>query len=248
MSGRASIQLTTARWRAPSIITSARNFSTSPWSFQGTADTRSSQDVDIIRRLRKHERSTAAALNADLDDFLDRFDRFYKPKPTVDEGVQTALRQNKYISTERLRHDETVATIGKDVVEQYEEFRKHLKDYEEEPYPEWQPGDSDVVTRQLSQSSRKLQDYEDEKKITAKDANRGLDKDEEHYQALLRTRDALREKGLGAAERVANDFINSNRSVYAHVSATLDPVDLDSISEDVQTYSSLKKKSSVKRS
>lgn len=164
MSGRASIQLTTARWRAPSIITSARNLSTSPWSFQGTADTRSSQDVDIIRRLRKHERSTAAALNADLDDFLDRFDRFYKPKSTVDEGVQTALRQNKYISTERLRHDETVATIGKDVVEQYGEFRKHLKDYEEEPYPEWQPGDSDVVTRQLSQSSRKLQDYEDEKK------------------------------------------------------------------------------------
>lgn len=213
------------RWRTLPTAALARRFSSCP--------PLSRQDADIIRRLRRQERLTSVALQADIDDFLHRLQALYKPKSAINSSTKSALLQTKYISTERLKHDENVATLGSDVVKQFTEIKDHLKDLEVEPYPRWQPGDSDIVLRRLSDPSLKLEQVELERKIREKETNAGLDNIQEQHKGLEATKNAWITRGRAAAEAVANDFVGKRRSDYAHVSAALDPVDLDTISEDM---------------
>ncbi|KAI4753732.1 hypothetical protein E4T52_14008 [Aureobasidium sp. EXF-3400] len=218
--------LAVLRWRVPRVATSVRNSSTSQQARQ--------KDVDIIRRLRRQERITAATLDADLDDFLHRFDTFHTSAAASEKAVATALRQKKYISTERLSYTHNMAKFGQEIIDHFNDLKKHIKDLDEEPYPNWQPGDSDVVLRQLDDPNLKPEDLESELKTRHKDVKRLLDQADEHYQALAKARTALREKGVAAAEAVADDFVNSRSSDYnfANINVPLDPVDLDTIDED----------------
>jgi len=221
-----SSTLAVLRWRVPRVAISVRNSSTSQQSRQ--------QDLDIIRRLRRQERITATTLDADIDDFLQRFDTLYKSKSAIEETVKTALRQNKYISTERLNQTRNLASFGQEIVDHFDDLKKHIKDLGEEPYPEWQPGDSDVVLRQLDDPNLKPEDLERELATRHKDVKRLLDQADEQYQALAKARAALHEKGVVAAEAIADDFVNSHSSDYnfANINVPLDPVDLDTIDED----------------
>jgi hypothetical protein len=217
--------LTASRWRVPRLAVFVRNNSTSQQSRQ--------QDLDIIRRLRRQERITAATLDAEVDDLLQHLETFSKSR--VDsETVKTALRQNKYISTERLSHGSNAAHFGREIVDYFNDLKMHIKDLEKEPYPEWQPGDSDVVLRQLDDPNLKPEDLESELKTRQKDVKRLLDQADQHYQALVRTKEALRERGVAAAEAVADNFVNSRSSDFnfASINTPLDPVDLDTIDED----------------
>lgn len=218
--------LAAVRWRAPRVVNSVRSSSTSQQSRQ--------KDIDIIRRLRRQERITAATLDADLDDFLQRFDTFYTSTPASEEAVATALRQGKYVSTERLSYTKNMAKFGQEIIDHFNDLRKHIKDLETEPYPKWQPGDSDVVLRQLDDPNLKPEDLENEMNTRLKDTKRLLDQADAHYNALVKTRQTLREKGVAAAEAVADDFVNSHSSDYnfANLNVQLDPVDLDTIDED----------------
>jgi len=217
--------LAAVRWRVPRSVVSVRSSSTSRQSRQ--------KDIDIIRRLRRQERITAATLDAELDDFLQRFDAFYTSSSASEEAVSTALRQKKYISTERLSHTKNMGKFGQEIVDDFNDLKKHIKDLETEPYPNWQPGDSDVVLRQLDDPNLKTQDLESEMNTRHKDVKRLLDQADEHYEALVKTRQALRERGAAAAEAVADDFVNSHSSDYdfANLNVSLDPVDLDTIDE-----------------
>ena len=218
--------LAVLRWRVSRVAISVRNSSTSQQSRQ--------QDLDIIRRLRRQERITATTLDADIDDFLQRFDTLYKSKSAIEETVKTALRQNKYISTVRLNQTRNLASFGQEIVDHFDDLKKHIKDLGEEPYPEWQPGDSDVVLRQLDDPNLKPEDLERELATRHKDVKRLLDQADEQYQALAKARAALHEKGVAAAEAIADDFVNSHSSDYdfANINVPLDPVDLDTIDED----------------
>jgi hypothetical protein len=144
------------------------------------------------------------------------------------------MRQNKYISTERLSHSKNLAQFGQEIIDHFNDYKMHIKDLDEEPYPEWQPGDSDVVLRQLDDPNLKPGDLESELKTRHKDVKRLLDQADDHYDALVRTREALREKGVAAAEAVADKFVNSHSSDFdfANFNIPLDPVDLDTIDED----------------
>jgi hypothetical protein len=220
-----SNSLAAIRWRVPRLAAYVRNNSTSQQSRQ--------QDLDIIRRLRRQERITAATLDAEVDDFLQRLETFSRSR--VDsETVKTALRQNKYISTERLSHGSNSAHFGREIVDYFNDLKMHIKDLEKEPYPEWQPGDSDVVLRQLDDPNLKPEDLESELKTRQKDVKRLLDQADQHYEALVRTKEALRERGVAAAEAVADNFVNSRSSDFnfASINTPLDPVDLDTIDED----------------
>jgi hypothetical protein len=216
---------TAIRWRVPKIATYVRNNSTSQQSRQ--------QDLDITRRLRRQERITAATLDAEVDDFLQRLETFSKSRLGSD-GVKTALRQNKYISTERLSHGGNFAHFSREIVDHFNDLKLHIKDLEKEPYPEWQPGDSDVVLRQLDDPNLKPEDLESELKTRQKDVKRLLDQADQHYEALVRTKEVLRERGVAAAEAVADNFVNSQSSDFnfASINTPLDPVDLDTIDED----------------
>jgi hypothetical protein len=218
--------LAAIRWRVPRVVGFVRNNSTRQQTRQ--------EDLDIIRRLRRQERITAATLDAEIDDFLQRFDTFVKPRLSSGEAVNTAMRQNKYISTERLSHSKNLAQFGQEIIDHFNDDRMHIKDLDTEPYPDWQPGDSDVVLRQLDDPNLKPGDLESELKTRHKDVKRLLDQADEHYDALTRTREALREKGVAAAEAVADKFVNSHSSDFdfANVNISLDPVDLDTIDED----------------
>ncbi|KAI4824901.1 hypothetical protein E4T44_09990, partial [Aureobasidium sp. EXF-8845] len=167
-----SNSLAAIRWRVPRLAAYVRNNSTSQQSRQ--------QDLDIIRRLRRQERITAATLDAEVDDFLQRLETFSRSR--VDsETVKTALRQNKYISTERLSHGSNSAHFGREIVDYFNDLKMHIKDLEKEPYPEWQPGDSDVVLRQLDDPNLKPEDLESELKTRQKDVKRLLDQADQHY-------------------------------------------------------------------
>jgi hypothetical protein len=218
--------LAVLRWRVPRVAVSVRNSSTSQQARQ--------KDIDIIRRLRRQERITAATLDAEIDDFLQRFDTFYMSRSASEEAVKYAMRQNKYVSTERLSQTNNLAHFGQEIINHFDDLKKHIKDLDEEPYPNWQPGDSDVVLRQLDDPNLKPEDLESELKTRHKDVKRLLDQADEHYQALAKARTALREKGVAAAEAVADDFVNSRSSDYnfANINVPLDPVDLDTIDED----------------
>ncbi|CAD0100588.1 unnamed protein product [Aureobasidium mustum] len=224
MSSSTLSHLAVPRWRVPQVFGSVRNNSTSHQARQ--------KHLNIIRRLQRQERITAATLDADIDDFLQRFDHFYKSKSANDEAVKTALRQNKYISTERLNHDNYISIFSQEIVEHFNDMKKHLKDLKEEPFPDWQPGDSDVVLRQLDDPNLKPEDLETELKTREKDVIRLLDKADEHHAALVKARETLREKGVVAAEAVADNYINAHISDYANIDVPLDPVDLDTIDED----------------
>ncbi|KAG9999683.1 hypothetical protein KCU78_g15770, partial [Aureobasidium melanogenum] len=224
MSSSAFSHLAAPRWRVPRITGSVRNNSTSQQARQ--------KHLNIIRRLQRQERITAATLDADIDDFLQRFEYFYKSKSTNDESVQTALRQNKYISTERLHHDNNITNFSQEIIEHYNDMKKHLQDLKEEPFSDWQPGDSDVVLRQLDDPNLKPEDLRIELKTREKDVARLLDKAEEHHAALVKTKETLREKGVAAAEVVADNFVNAHKSDYANIDVPLNPVDLDTIDED----------------
>lgn len=218
--------LAVLRWRVPRVAISVRNSSTSQQARK--------KDIDIIRRLRRQERITAATLDAEIDDFLQRFDTFYMSRSANEEAVKQAMRQNKYISTERLGQTKNLAIFGQEIINHFNDLKKHIKDLDEESYPNWQPGDSDVVLRQLDDPNLKPEDLESELKTRHKDVKRLLDQADEHYQALAKARTALREKGVAAAEAVADDFVNSRSSDYnfANINVPLDPVDLDTIDED----------------
>ncbi|CAD0095835.1 unnamed protein product [Aureobasidium vineae] len=216
--------LSVARWRVPRIVGTVRSSSNSSQSTQ--------KELEIIRRLQRQERITAATLDADIDDFLQRFDHFYKPMSAIDKSVQSALRQNKYISTERLGHDNNISVFSKEIIGHFNDLKKHIKDYKEEPFSTWQPGDSDVVLRQLNDPNLKPEDLESEMRTREKDVTRLLDQADNHYEALVKARETLREKGVRAAEAVADSFVNSHTSDYANIDAPLDPVDLDTIDED----------------
>lgn len=221
-----SSALTVLRWCRPRAGIFVRSSSTTQQSRQ--------KDVDIIRRLRRQERITAATLDADLDDFLQRFDTFHTSTSASEEAVATGLRQKKYISTERLSYTTNMAKFGQEIIDHFNDLKKHIKDLETEPYPNWQPGDSDVVLRQLDDPNLKPEDLENEMNTRLKDTKRLLDQADEHYNALVQTRQTLREKGVAAAEAVADDFVNSHSSDYdfANLNVPLDPVDLDTIDED----------------
>jgi hypothetical protein len=218
--------LAAIRWRVPRVARFVRSTSTSQKPRQ--------EDLDIIRRLRRQERITAATLDAEIDDFLQRFDTFVNSRLSSGEAVNTAMRQNKYISTERLSHSKNLAQFGQEIIDHFNDYKMHIKDLDEEPYPEWQPGDSDVVLRQLDDPNLKPGDLESELKTRHKDVKRLLDQADDHYDALVRTREALREKGVAAAEAVADKFVNSHSSDFdfANFNIPLDPVDLDTIDED----------------
>jgi hypothetical protein len=220
-----SSSLTAIRWRVPRLAVYVRNNSSSQQSRQ--------QDLDIIRRLRRQERITAATLDAEVDDFLQRLETFSKSR-LDNETVKNALRQNKYISTERLSHGSNLAHFGREIVDHFNDLKMHIKDLEKEPYPEWQPGDSDVVLRQLDDPNLKPEDLESELKTRQKDVKRLLDQADQHYEALVRTKEALRERGVAAAEAVADNFVKSQSSDFnfASINTPLDPVDLDTIDED----------------
>ncbi|KAG9625619.1 hypothetical protein KCU95_g14808, partial [Aureobasidium melanogenum] len=224
MSRFAFSHLAVIRWRAPRITGSVRNNSTSQQARQ--------KYLNIIRRLQRQERISAATLDADIDDFLQRFEYFYKSKSVNDETVNTALRQNKYISTERLHHDNNITNFSQDIIEHYNDLKKHLKDLKEEPFPNWQPGDSDVVLRQLDDPNLKPEDLQIELKTREKNVTRLLNKAEEHHAALVKAKETLREKGVVAAEAVADNFVNAHVSDYANIDVPLNPVDLDTIDED----------------
>jgi hypothetical protein len=220
-----SSSLTAIRWRVPKPAAYVRNNSNSQQSRQ--------HDLDIIRRLRRQERITAATLDAEVDDFLQRLGTFSKSR-LDNESVKTALRQNKYISTERLSHGNNFAHFGQEIVDHFNNLKMHIKDLEKEPYPEWQPGDSDVVLRQLDDPNLKPEDLESELKTRQKDVKRLLDQGDQHYEALVRSKEAVRERGVAAAEAVADNFVNSQSSDFnfASINTPLDPVDLDTIDED----------------
>lgn len=224
MSRFAFSHLAVIRWRAPRITGSVRNNSTSQQARQ--------KYLNIIRRLQRQERISAATLDADIDDFLQRFEYFYKSKSANDETVNTALRQNKYISTERLHHDNNITNFSQEIIEHYNDLKKHLKDLKEEPFPNWQPGDSDVVLRQLDDPNLKPEDLQIELKTREKNVTRLLNKAEEHHAALVKAKETLREKGVVAAEAVADNFVNAHVSDYANIDVPLNPVDLDTIDED----------------
>ncbi|KAG9569673.1 hypothetical protein KCU77_g16231, partial [Aureobasidium melanogenum] len=224
MPGSALSHLAALRWRVPRIIGCVRNNSTSQQARQ--------KHLNIIRRLQRQERITAATLDADIDDFLQRFEYFYKPKSANDESVNTALRQNKYISTERLHHDNNITNFSQEIIEHYNDMKKHLQDLKEEPFPDWQPGDSDVVLRQLNDPNLKPEDLRVELKTREKDVARLLEKAEEHHAALVKAKETLHEKGVAAAEAVADKFVNAHVSDYANIDVPLNPVDLDTIDED----------------
>ncbi|KAG9818453.1 hypothetical protein KCU98_g18522, partial [Aureobasidium melanogenum] len=224
MSRFAFSHLAVIRWRVPRITGSVRNNSTSQQARQ--------KYLNIIRRLQRQERISAATLDADIDDFLQRFEYFYKSKSANDETVNTALRQNKYISTERLHHDNNITNFSQEIIEHYNDLKKHLKDLKEEPFPNWQPGDSDVVLRQLDDPNLKPEDLQIELKTREKNVTRLLNKAEEHHAALVKAKETLREKGVVAAEAVADNFVNAHVSDYANIDVPLNPVDLDTIDED----------------
>ncbi|KAK6001784.1 hypothetical protein QM012_002274 [Aureobasidium pullulans] len=224
MSGSVLSHLAVLRWRVPRAINSARNNSTSHQARQ--------KHLNIIRRLQRQERIVAATLDADLDDFLQRFNYFYKSKSVNDETVKTALRQNKYISTERLNYDNNITTFGQEIIEHFNDLKKHLNDLKEEPFLDWQPGDSDVVLRQLDDPNLKPEDLQIELNTRARDVTRLLDQADQRHAALVKAREALREKGVAAAEAVADSFVNAHISDYANIDVPLNPVDLDTIDED----------------
>ncbi|KAI5202854.1 hypothetical protein E4T39_04551 [Aureobasidium subglaciale] len=224
MSGLAPSLLAVARRRAPRATKFVRQISMSEQSRE--------RELDIIRRLRRQERITTATVEADINNFLQRLKPLYKTKPALENAVQTALRQNKYISTERQSHAELISGLGTEISDHFDEFKKHLRDIEEAPYPEWQPGDSDVFLRRLDDTRLKHEYFETDMKTKAKDVGRLLDKADKHHQALMKVRDVLREKGVEAAEALADKIIDSNSSDYAPINAPLEPVDLDAIDED----------------
>ncbi|KAH0371940.1 hypothetical protein KCU65_g1429, partial [Aureobasidium melanogenum] len=224
MSGSALSHLAVMRWRVPRVIGPVRNNSTIQQARQ--------KHLDIIRRLQRQERISAATLDADIDDFLQRFEYFYKSKSANDDTVNTALRQNKYISTERLHYDNHITNFSQEIIEHFNDLKKHLADLREEPFSNWQPGDSDVVLRQLNDPNLKPGDLETELKTREKDVVRLLEKADEHHAALVKAREALREKGVPAAEAVADNFVNAHVSDYANIDVPLNPVDLDTIDDD----------------
>ncbi|KAI4722686.1 hypothetical protein E4T48_00836 [Aureobasidium sp. EXF-10727] len=150
----------------------------------------------------------------------------------INQSVQSSLRQNKYISTERLGHDNNISVFSKEIIGHFNDLKKHIQDYKEEPFSTWQPGDSDVVLRQLDDPNLKPEDLESEVRTRQKDVTRLLDQADSHHEALVKTRDILREKGVRAAEVFADNFVNSHSSDYENIDAPLDPVDLDTIDED----------------
>ncbi|KEQ97563.1 hypothetical protein AUEXF2481DRAFT_3363 [Aureobasidium subglaciale EXF-2481] len=227
MSGLTPSLLAVTRRRAPGAIHFVRKVSTSEQSRE--------REIDIIRRLRKQERIIKVTLEADINDFLQRLGLLYKPKSALDEAVQTALRQNKYISTERQMHAETMSGLGTEISDHFDEFKKHLKDFEEEPYPEWQPGDSDIFLRRLDNPRHKHEHLEADMNTKAKDVGRLLDKADKHHESLLKVRDVMREKGVKAAEALADKIVDSHSFDSAPIDAPLDPVDLDAIDEDTPT-------------
>ncbi|KAI5246260.1 hypothetical protein E4T42_06469 [Aureobasidium subglaciale] len=227
MSGLTPSLLAVTRRRAPGAIHFVRKVSTSEQSRE--------REIDIIRRLRKQERIIKVTLEADINDFLQRLGLLYKPKSALDEAVQTALRQNKYISTERQMHAETMSGLGTEISDHFDEFKKHLKDFEEEPYPEWQPGDSDIFLRRLDDPRHKHEHLEADMNTKAKDVGRLLDKADKHHESLLKVRDVMREKGVKAAEALADKIVDSHSFDSAPIDAPLDPVDLDAIDEDTPT-------------
>lgn len=224
MSGPALSHLASLRWRVPRVIASVRNNSTTQQARQ--------KHLNIIRRLQRQERIAAATLDADIDDFLQRLEPFYKSRAANDDTVNTALRQNKYISTERLYYDNNLTKLSQEIIEHFDDLKKHLSDLKEEPFSAWQPGDSDVVLRQLDDPNLKPGDLETELKTREKDVLRLLEKADEHHAALVKAREALREKGVAAAEAVADNFVNAHVSDYANIDVPLNPVDLDTIDED----------------
>lgn len=224
MSGLAPSHLAALRWRVPKTIGSVRNNSTTRQARQ--------KHLDIIRRLQRQERITAATLDADIDDFLQRLGYFYKSKSVIDGTVKTGLQQNKYISTERLSHNNNITSFSQGIVDHFNDLKKHLKDLKEEPFSDWQPGDSDIVLRQLDDPNLKPEDLQIELKTREKDVIRLLDQADQHHAALVKARETLREKGVAAAEAVADDFVNAHKSDYANIDVPLDPVDLDTIDEE----------------
>ncbi|KAI5241531.1 hypothetical protein E4T43_05342 [Aureobasidium subglaciale] len=215
MSGLTPSLLAVTRKRAPGAIHFVRKVSTSEQSRE--------REIDIIRRLRKQERIIKVTLEADINDFLQRLEALYKPKPALDKAVQTALRQNKYISTERQMHAETLSGLGTEISDHFDEFKKHLKDIEEEPYPEWQPGDSDIFLRRLDDPRHNHEHLEADMKTKAKDVGRLLDKADKHHESLLKVRDVMREKGVKAAEALADKIVDSHSFDSAPIDAPLDP-------------------------
>jgi hypothetical protein len=159
---------------------------------------------------------------------------------TVSDSIQAALDHRdpttgaptKYISTERLKQADSVAFIGQEIIEHFTELKEHLRDLEAEAYPDWKPGDSDMLLRRLSDPSLKLDDFENEMKTKADEVNRSLDQVGEHFRALSRTRQVLNERGLYAAEDVADKFVRRNQSQFTPINVGLTPRDLDSVSED----------------
>lgn len=224
MSGSAFSHLAVRRWHGPRIIGSVRNNSTIQQARQ--------KHLDIIRRLQRQERITAATLDADIDDFLQRFDYFYKSKSAIDRTAATGLQQNKYISTERLSHNNNITNFSQEIIEHFNDLKKHLQDLKEEPFSDWQPGDSDVVLRQLNDPNLKPEDLQTELKTREKDVIRLLDQANQHHAALVKARETLRERGVAAAEAVADNFVNAHKSDYVNIDVPLDPVDLDTIDED----------------
>ncbi|KAG9952654.1 hypothetical protein KCU85_g1917, partial [Aureobasidium melanogenum] len=224
MSSPALSHLAGLRWRVPRVISSVRNNSTIQEARQ--------KHSNIIRRLQRQERIAAATLDADIDDFLQRLEPFHKSRAANDDTVNTALRQNKYICTERLYHDNNLTKLSQEIIEHFDDLKKHLADLREEPFSDWQPGDSDVVLRQLDDPNLKPGDLETELKTREKDVLRLLEKADEHHAALVKAREALREKGVAAAEAVADNFVNAHVSDYANIDVPLNPVDLDTIDED----------------
>jgi hypothetical protein len=91
-----------------------------------------------------------------------------------------------------------------------------------------------VVLRQLDDPNLKPEDLESELKTRQKDVKRLLDQGDQHYEALVRSKEAVRERGVAAAEAVADNFVNSQSSDFnfASINTPLDPVDLDTIDED----------------
>lgn len=226
--------MATVRQYFSPVAAFARRFSTCP--------RRSSNDAEIIRRLRRQERLTAVTLEAEIDDLLHQMSLMHEPKSTLENSAQAAVRQNKYIGTERLRGLEVMSSQAQDATKQFNEFKEHLKDLEQEPHPQWQPGDSDVVIRNLSNPNLQVQEIELEMKTRAKDTHAGLDTIEEHYKGLLAVKNAWLTRGRAAAMAVADDFVTNRKSDYKHnTHATPNSDDLDDITGDMPSLLSLAK-------